>query len=120
MKIHAILATAVVLVAAIAAGSAAGAGTSTTALVNCGKVTAGGKSWRLGAAAVSCITARKVVREVAVKKPDHVIRAHGGEIDQYKASFSGLKCFKGQKSNVGGEIQCTSRDGKRNVLAVTR
>jgi hypothetical protein len=111
---------ATVLAAAVTAVSATDAGSAPAKLVLCGKVSATGKTWQIATAGVACTTARKIVRAVAVKKPDRVIRAAGGEIDQYAASFSGLRCFKSHKTNVGGQIQCTSNDGKRTVLATYR
>jgi hypothetical protein len=113
------------LLAAALAAAAAGVAASTaapagTALVSCGKVTAGGKAWLVTAAGVKCSTAQGIVRQVAAKRPDHVLRSGGGVIDQYAASFSGLKCFKAQKPKLGGEIQCTSADGRKTVLATYR
>ena len=111
------LATTVAVAAAAAAPAAAPA---PSALVNCGKVSAGGRTWEVGAAAVVCATARSIVRQVAVKKPDRVLRGGGGEVDQYAASFSGLKCFKSRKAKLGGSINCTSTDGKRSLIATYR
>jgi hypothetical protein len=119
VSIRATIATGV-LVAATAAGAASGATAGTARLVNCGKLAAAAKSWQVEAAGVSCSTARRVVGQVAAAKPDHVTRGAGGALDQYKASFSGLRCFKSQKANLGGEIQCTSSDGKKSVIAVFR
>jgi hypothetical protein len=57
---------------------------------------------------------------VAVKKPDHVIRAQSGEIDQFKSSFSGLKCTRSRQPTLGNAIQCTSADGRRSVFGLHR
>jgi hypothetical protein len=119
MSIRATLAICALL-AALAAGFGPGASTSTAALVKCGKVSAGGKSWQVTAAALGCSTARSLVRQVATAKPDHVIRAAGGEIDQYTRSFSGFKCFKSRKTGVGGQIQCTNSTGKRSAFGSYR
>jgi hypothetical protein len=111
---------AIALAPTAAAVTVAAASPAAAALAPCGKVTAGGRTWATGAAAVPCAAARRIVGQVAVKKPDHVIRANGGEVDQYATSFSGLKCFRSVAPRKGGEIQCTSADGKKTVLATFR
>ena len=108
------------VVAALAASVAAAAPTSTAALVGCGTVTAGGRTWQVAQAALRCSTARDVTRRVAVAKPDQVLHRGGGEIDRYRATFSGLNCFKAQKKGAEGQIQCTSRDGKGTILSFSR
>jgi hypothetical protein len=111
--------TAAVSVAAAAAASAPS--TATAALENCKRLTAGGKTWQVSATAkAGCATARNIVRQVTARKPDRVSRAQGGELDRYRAPFSGLRCFKSQKAKLGGEIQCTSEDGRQTVLAIYR
>ena len=108
-----------VLVSAIAVSAIPTASAATAALRPCKSVTAGGKTWKvLRTATPSCATARSIVSRVAVAKPDQVLHAQGGVIDRYSASFSGLQCFKSSKASVGGEIQCTSRNGKQDVFGV--
>lgn len=111
---------AAIAAAALTAGTAAAATTSPEALVKCGKVSAGGKSWQVEASAVSCGSAKGIVRQVATAKPDQVLHAQGGEIDRFKRTFSGLACFRSGKKSVGAEIQCTNTNGKKTVLAVSR
>ena len=102
---------------ALAAAAAPAAAPAPSALVNCGKLRAGGSTWQVAGAGVGCATARSIVRQVAVKKPDRVLHVGGGEVDQYAAPFSGLRCFESRKAKLGGSINCTSNDGKRSVLA---
>jgi hypothetical protein len=87
------------------------------ALTTCHTVTAGGKAWHVQVAGAKCGSAQAIVRRVAVAKPDHVVRRSGGELDQYLATFSGLRCFK-SVAKVGSEIQCSSSDGKKLVLGI--
>ena len=108
------------LAAAAATVTATNAAAATAALLNCGKVPAAGRSWQVEAAGVPCRTARGIVRAVAVQKPDRVIHARGGEIDQYAAAFSGLACVKSGQAKVGRAINCTSKNGKRSVYGISK
>ncbi|HEY1274342.1 MAG TPA: hypothetical protein VGF25_05510 [Thermoleophilaceae bacterium] len=111
---------AIALAAAAAAATATTAAPATAAVLPCGTATAAGKTWHVQAAGVRCVTARGIVRRVAVRKPDRVIHRAGGEVDAFATSFSGLRCSRSQKPRVGGAINCTSADGKRSVEALYR
>ena len=56
---------------------------------------------------------------VAVAKADRVLHRAGGEVDAYKATFSGLRCLKAV-SKAETQIQCGNADGKQTVLAIYR
>ncbi|HZT91053.1 MAG TPA: hypothetical protein VFA05_03345 [Gaiellaceae bacterium] len=103
----------------LTAGTAAAATTSNEAFANCGKLSAGGKSWLVEAAAVSCGSAKGIVRQVVAAKPDQVFHVQGGETDRFKRTFTGLYCIRSSKKSVAA-IQCVSRDGKKSVLAVSK
>jgi hypothetical protein len=105
------------LAIAAAGATASVAAPTARALVPCGKVAAAGKSWTVAAAGLACATARRVVGDVAIEKPDQVLHAQGGEIDRFAGSFSRLKCFRSRKAKLGA-IQCTSIDGKKSVIAI--
>jgi len=108
MKRTWILITTTALVAVVAAATAA---TASAAIRECGRVTAGGRSWQVAAHGVACPAAKTLVRKLA-PKPRPLTKP------AYPGTFLGMHC-----SELGGtgrkrEIACTG-PGKE-VFGVTK
>ena len=104
MTIRLLVAAAFAVLAAATAGAAPGA------MLTCGTVDAGGATWSVVSAGVSCKAGKPLVRKLATKP--HSLYTRLG-------TFLGLNCVeiagKGRR-----EIACVSRDGRRSVYGVTK
>lgn len=102
-------------VAAFVAGAAlataaATASAATSAYNDCGKVSAGGRSWALASTGIGCPVAKGLLKTLAPKSVSGFHRLEG--------TFAGMKC----NSIVGAgkrAFQCSSRDGRTTLTALS-
>jgi hypothetical protein len=90
----------VVLLAAVAAGTASA--TSSLA-INCGSVSAAGKTWTVAVAKIMCPAGKGIVRKLAPKRVPAGLR--------YAGKYSGMVCLGGVRSGKRG-IHCAGAHGE--------
>jgi hypothetical protein len=95
-----------VLVAAVAAGTASA--TSSLA-INCGSVSAAGKTWKVAVAKITCPAGKGIVRKLAPKRVPAALR--------YAGKYSGMVCLGGVRSGRRG-IFCAGAHGELLIAQV--
>lgn len=85
-------------------------------LTNCGTVTGRGWSFHVAEFALpSCAAARGLTKRLlGLGFPK------GTALRRYPGTYLGMGCFAAVKVGAGAQIQCTSADGKKTLLAVAR
>jgi hypothetical protein len=92
---------------AVAAGTAAAA---TSGYSNCGSVAAGGRSWALASTGIGCPVAKAILKRIAPKSTSGFLRLTG--------TFAGMKCNSIVEAGKRA-FQCSSRDGRRTLTALS-
>jgi hypothetical protein len=98
----------IVLVAAVAAGAASA--TSSIA-INCGTVSAAGKTWTVAVARITCPAGKGIVRKLAPKHVPATLR--------YAGKYSGMVCLGGVRSGKRG-IYCAGARGELLIAQIAR